>query len=60
MTVTPAGSLLPDFVGREWCGGEGRPIEVSGPDWAVLAWLIGRPSVAADALSAAPELAPFQ
>jgi maleylpyruvate isomerase len=29
---------------------------VSGPDWAVLAWLAGRPDVARDALSAAPDL----
>jgi maleylpyruvate isomerase len=60
LTVTAEASLLPDFVGREWCTGDGRPVEVSGPDWAVLAWLVGRPAAAGDALSAAPELRPFQ
>jgi hypothetical protein len=31
-------------------------VQVRGPDWAVLAWLIGRPTAAGDALSAAPPL----
>lgn len=60
VSVEAGGSLLPDLVGRQWCAGAGRPVEVSGPDWAVLAWLVGRPAAAGDALSAAPELGPFQ
>jgi maleylpyruvate isomerase len=60
VAVTAEDSLLPDFVGREWCVGDGRPVEVSGPDWAVLAWLVGRPTAVAAALTAAPELRPFQ
>lgn len=59
MTVTAPGSLTADLVGRTWSVGEGESVEVAGPDWAVLAWLVGRPSVARAALTAAPELAPW-
>jgi maleylpyruvate isomerase len=54
--VTAEGSLAPDLVGRMWTAGDGTPVEVRGPDWAVLAWLVGRPSTAEDALSATPPL----
>jgi maleylpyruvate isomerase len=57
--VTERGSLLRDFAGREWHVGEGPAVEVVGPDWAVLAWLVGRPSVVADVLTATPELGPY-
>jgi maleylpyruvate isomerase len=56
VVVTAEGSLAPDLVGREWTAGTGSPAEVSGPDWAVLAWLVGRPAAAEKALSAAPPL----
>jgi maleylpyruvate isomerase len=59
VTVTPDRSLLTEFSGREWAAGEGNPVEVAGPDWAVLAWLVGRPSTAAEALTATPELGPY-
>ena len=36
--------------------GDGDPVSVIGPDWALLAWLVGRPAAAAAALSATPEL----
>jgi maleylpyruvate isomerase len=39
--------------------GEGDAVEVRGPDWAVLAWLVGRPAVVADVLTATPDLAPY-
>jgi hypothetical protein len=29
---------------------------VSGPDWAILAWLVGRPQAAEGVLALAPEL----
>jgi maleylpyruvate isomerase len=54
--VTAEGSLTPDYVGTQWRAGSGEPIEVSGPDWAVLAWLAGRGSVVASALTATPTL----
>ncbi|MDT4900287.1 MAG: maleylpyruvate isomerase [Pseudonocardiales bacterium] len=54
--VTAAGSLAPELVGQVWQVGEGDPVEVAGPDWAVLAWLTGRGSLALDALTAVPEL----
>jgi maleylpyruvate isomerase len=57
VTVTADGSLLPDFVDRTWVVGDGEPVRVSGPDWAVLAWLVGRP--APDVLTATPGLAPY-
>jgi maleylpyruvate isomerase len=56
VTVTAEGSLTSDYVGKEWRAGEGEPVEVSGPDWAVLAWLAGRGSVASSALSGTPAL----
>jgi maleylpyruvate isomerase len=56
VTITAEGSLAPDLVGKEWTAGSGDPVEVRGPDWAVLAWLVGRASAAGDALSAAPPL----
>ncbi|MDT4918340.1 MAG: maleylpyruvate isomerase [Pseudonocardiales bacterium] len=56
VTVTAEGSLSPEYVGKQWRVGEGHPIEVCGPDWAVLAWLMGRPAAAGDALSATPPL----
>jgi maleylpyruvate isomerase len=56
VTITEAGSVVPDLIGKEWTAGSGDPVQVRGPDWAVLAWLIGRPTAAGDALSAAPPL----
>jgi maleylpyruvate isomerase len=54
--VTADGSITAELVGRTWTAGSGEPTEVSGPDWAVLAWLTGRGAVAADALTATPQL----
>src|SRR4051794_13052668 len=43
VTITEAGSTAPELVGRTWAAGEdGSPVEVAGPDWAVLAWATGR------------------
>jgi maleylpyruvate isomerase len=56
VTVTASDSLSAELVGTVWEVGEGNPVEVSGPDWAVLAWLLGRPSAAASSLSAVPRL----
>jgi maleylpyruvate isomerase len=58
--VLAEGSTAPDFVGKSWTVGTGEPDLVRGPDWAVLAWMSGRASAAADALTAAPELAPWR
>ncbi len=58
--VAAEGSVSPDLVGRSWTVGSGEPVLVRGPDWAVLAWLSGRSAAARDALSAAPELAPWR
>jgi maleylpyruvate isomerase len=35
---------------------DGEPVVVRGPDWAVLAWLVGRPAAAKDELTALPDL----
>ena len=56
VTVTEEGSVGSDHVGNEWSAGEGDPVEVCGPDWAVLAWLTGRGSAASSALTATPTL----
>ncbi|HET6877966.1 MAG TPA: maleylpyruvate isomerase family mycothiol-dependent enzyme [Jatrophihabitans sp.] len=60
--VTEQGSLAPDCVGKSWTAGEGDgdPTVVRGPDWAVLAWLVGRGSAARDALGETPELGPWR
>lgn len=58
--VTAEGSLSDEQVGSVWTAGEGERVAVSGPDWAVLAWMVGRPTTAGDALSAAPPLKPWR
>jgi maleylpyruvate isomerase len=57
LTITAEGSLAPDLVGTELVVGDGEPVEVRGPDWAVLAWLSGRATAAQRALTATPPLA---
>lgn len=58
--VTEAGSVVPDLVGRSWStAAPGDVTEVSGPDWAVLAWLTGRSGAAASHVTATPELKPW-
>lgn len=54
--VTESGSVTTDLPGSHWTVGEGDPVAVAGPDWAIAAWLIGRPEAAAGALTAAPPL----
>jgi maleylpyruvate isomerase len=58
--VTADGSLTPDFVGKVWTAGSGDAVQVSGPDWAVLAWLTGRGAAVPDALTATPPLDPWR
>jgi maleylpyruvate isomerase len=60
LVITAEGSTTPANGDREWIFGDGEPVEVRGPDWAVLAWLTGRPSAARNALSALPPLAPYR
>jgi maleylpyruvate isomerase len=72
IVVTAAGSIT-DLAGREWvtaapAGGSGAdrsvqagaPLDVSGPDWALVAWLLGRPGAAKVALSALPDLSSWR
>jgi maleylpyruvate isomerase len=54
--VSAEGSVAPELVGRHWEFGAGDPVEVRGPDWAVLSWLVGRGAAAAGALTATPPL----
>jgi maleylpyruvate isomerase len=56
ISVTAEGSVTTDLAGREWTIGRGDVVDLRGPDWAVLAWLVGRPQAAGDALSATPPL----
>lgn len=58
--ITADGSLAADLVGWVWSAGAGEPVTVAGPDWAVLAWLVGRASVVGEALTATPELGPWR
>jgi maleylpyruvate isomerase len=57
--VVADGSVTREHVGAVWTAGEGSPVEVSGPDWAVLAWLAGRPAATLGRLTATPELRPW-
>jgi maleylpyruvate isomerase len=63
LDVTAAGSLNPELVGRVWVvpgqDAPEDPVDVRGPDWAVLAWLTGRTSTVGDAMTALPELGPW-
>ena len=64
--VDPAGSTTIDLGGKVWTAAgdatasdaaAGDPVVVRGPDWALLAWLVGRSALVADTLTATPELA---
>jgi maleylpyruvate isomerase len=60
ITVTAEGSLVPALAGQSWTVGDGDRIDVTGPDWAVLAWLVGRPGAAPGALADPPDWAPWR
>jgi maleylpyruvate isomerase len=51
-------SISADLPGAVWTSGT-RADRVTGPDWALLAWLLGRPNVAAGALNRTPPLSPW-
>jgi hypothetical protein len=59
ITVTADGSVVPDLAGRTWTSGNDDPTTVTGPDWALLAWLVGRPAAVAEVLPDPPELGPW-
>jgi maleylpyruvate isomerase len=55
--VAPDGSLTPDLSERTWASSaDPGEVVVRGPDWAVLAWLVGRPAAAGHRLTATPPL----
>jgi maleylpyruvate isomerase len=59
--IAAADSLSPGTVDSEWkVNGGGDPVDVVGPDWAVLAWLTGRPTATEGALSATPQLSRYR
>ena len=53
--ITADGSVTSELPGRTWTIGAGTTA-VTGPDWAVAAWAIGRAALAATALSATPDV----
>jgi maleylpyruvate isomerase len=58
--ITADGARALDLVGRTWSVPGADPVDVRGPDWAVLAWLVGRSSPSVDrALTAQPDLTPW-
>jgi maleylpyruvate isomerase len=59
ITVTPEGSTTTDLPGSVWTLGSGEQVDVAGPDWALLAWLAGRPEVVEGVLSATPTVGPW-
>jgi maleylpyruvate isomerase len=60
LEATAEGSVSPDLAGRSWDVGDGEPLTVRGPDWALFAWALGRPTAAGDALTAMPELSAWR
>jgi len=56
--VAHEGSTTTDLGGTAWTSGSAG-VTVRGPDWALLAWLTGRASLADGQLSAMPELSPW-
>lgn len=60
ITVTAPGSVVTELAGAVWtCGEAPDAAEVTGPDWALLAWALGRPEAAQDALNRTPPLKPW-
>ncbi|MEO9140186.1 MAG: maleylpyruvate isomerase family mycothiol-dependent enzyme [Jatrophihabitans sp.] len=57
--VTAEGSIVPDLVGAQWSTAGPAPLEVAGPDFALLAWLVGRGSTVSAHLQSQPELTPW-
>ena len=53
--VAKAGSVSRELPGRAWTIRDGGRA-VTGPDWALLAWLLGRPTVAARAIPDPPDI----
>lgn len=61
IVVTEDGSVAPSSTTREWTTGAGDPVEVRGPDWALLAWASGRGAAVRHALGGElPELRPWR
>lgn len=58
--VAPEDSTTTDLAGTVWTTGTAAGLAVRGPDWALLAWLTGRPSLAEGRLSTMPDLAPWR
>jgi maleylpyruvate isomerase len=61
--VTHEGSTTTDLGGSTWTpnGADAADgVTVRGPDWALLAWLTGRPTLADGQLSTMPELSPWR
>lgn len=54
--VDSNGSITTDLPGSVWQIGTGEEKLVNGPDWAIAAWLAGRPDAVGDVLSAMPPL----
>lgn len=59
LEIDAGDSTTGELGGSVWTCGAGEPVAVSAPDWAVLAWLLGRAGAAGDALASAPELSPW-
>ena len=56
--VAREGSTTTGLGGTVWTSGRDGET-VRGPDWALLAWLVGRPSLTEGQLNTLPELAPW-
>ena len=56
--VSATSSISANLAGRSWTTGDGSRA-VIGPDWALLAWLLGRPSVAHLAIVDMPTISPW-
>jgi maleylpyruvate isomerase len=57
--VAHDGSTTTDLGGTVWTSDGSDAVSVTGPDWALLAWLTGRPSLTGGRLNATPPLTPW-
>ncbi len=59
--ITSEGPVGTDLVGTLWAPeDDGAARTVAGPDWAILAWLVGRGSVVSHVIADQPELKPWR
>jgi maleylpyruvate isomerase len=61
ITVDKDESVTTELAGTTWtCGDGAHPTIVTGPDWALLAWVLGRPAATKGTLNRTPDLSAWR